>query len=75
MLKDLNIWFAKKNNNNMFLAGALLVLWILLNPVMIFAQEQTEVNEGVLEEEFVIDGELIKVYPPEAPDLWTDKDR
>ena len=55
MLKDLNIWFAKKNNNNMFLAGALLVLWILLNPVMIFAQEQTEVNEGVLEEEFVIE--------------------
>ena len=39
----------------MFLAGALLVLWILLNPVMIFAQEQTEVNEGVLEEEFVIE--------------------
>ena len=39
-----------------------------------FAKELS-LHSSYIEEEFVIDGELIKVYPPEAPDLWTDKDR
>ena len=39
-----------------------------------FAKELS-LHSSYIEEEFVLDGELIKVYPPEAPDLWTDKDR
>ncbi len=40
-----------------------------------FAKE-LGLHSSYVEEEFVIDGELIKVYPPDAPDLWTnDKDR
>ena len=34
-----------------------------------FAKE-IGLHSSYVEEEFVIDGELIKVYPPEAPDLW-----
>ena len=40
-----------------------------------FAKE-LGLHSSYVEEEFVIDGELIRVYPPDAPDLWeNDKDR
>ena len=34
-----------------------------------FAKE-IGLHSSYVEEEFVIDGELIKVYPPAPPDLW-----
>lgn len=37
-----------------------------------FAKE-LGLHSSYVEEEFVIDGELIRVYPPAAPDLWTNE--
>ena len=37
-----------------------------------FAKE-IGLHSSYVEEEFVIEGELIKVYPPTPPDLWVNE--